>query len=399
MSQILIESSVSLKNAIIFISYHPGSLGDYDYFRTIDKGSSLHALIMCRHPYVTQEIIDLYSDKYDYVLILPDINYEKNIIRGFIEYFMFINKFCKWIRSILADIESFSVISDCSAYLPVNALISTLNKNNKFKKLISIREDYYVNTSVQIPTTLLTMFYTKVLNLYTVRAHKGLSYLYKNEPRDMIISLISPYERRIAPKQPLKNSAPSFYIVKPVLDRDISDKNIIVFYSDRELGEYGSSLSSEEHKNRIRRFFVRLLKFYKNYKIICKPHPLDQGSVMDGMENVEYELYQGGLSSQMHLHININNIRACYSVASTSLLYSASLGIPSYTLYKYLEYNNAYPKIFFENNNMQHPPFLYHIKNLEEIGIIDDIRVEPTTDKFKDNWHQIMYQCLIKAQN
>jgi len=379
-----------LKNAIFFISYHPGSLVDYDCFRKIDNGRSLCVLIMCRHPYVTQEIIDLYSDKYDYVIILPDIHYEKNIIRGFIRYFIFINKFRKWFRSSISDIKNFSIISDCSAYLPVNALISTLKKNKKCKKLISLRADYYVKTSVRIPTTLLTMFYTKVLSLYPVRAHKVLSYKYKNEPRDMIVILISPYERRIDHKQPPNDSAPSFHVVKPVLEMDISKKNIIVFYSDRELSEYGSSLSSEEHKNRIRRFFVQLSKFYRNYKVICKPHPLDQGNVMDGMENVEYELYKGGLSSQMHLNININNIRACYSVASTSLLYSAALGIPSYTLYKYLEYNNAYPKTFFENGNVQQAPFLYNIINLEEIGIIDDISVEPVSDDSESNLDSIL---------
>jgi len=380
-----------LNNAIIFISYHPGSLTEYDWLREVDKCQSLHILILCQHAYVTKEIINLYSDKYGYAMILPDIHYEKNIIRGFIRYFMFINKFCKWIRPILSDIGSFSIISDCSAYLPVNALISTLKKNKKCKKLISIREDYYMNTSIQTPTTLLTMFYTKALSLYPVRNHKGLSYLYKNEPRDMIIKLISPYERRIDQKQPLNNSAPSFYIFKPVMDRKNSEKNIIVFYSDRELGEYGSGLSSEEHRNRIRRFFVQLSKYYKNYKIICKPHPLDQGNVMDGMENVEYELYKGGLSSQMHLHININNIRACYSVSSTSLLYSASLGIPSYTLYKYLEYNNEYPKGFFESEKAKQNPFLHNINKLEEIGIIDAISVESIPDESIDNWYKILY--------
>jgi len=364
---------------------------DYDFFREIDKGRSLCILIMCQHPYVTQEIIDLYSEKYDDVIVLNDIQYAKNIIKGFSKYYKFLANFNKWINPILAHIDSFNIISDCSAYLPVNALICTLKKNKKCKKLISIREDYCVNTSIRIPSTLLTMLYTKVLGLYPVRAHKKLAYLYKKEPRDIIMKLISPYERRIDKKKPLNNSALSFYIVKPALERDISNTNIILFYSDRNLSEYGSSLSSEEHKNRIRNFFVQLSKRYKNYKIICKPHPLDQGNVMDGMENVEYELYKGGLSSQMHLHININNIRACYSVASTSLLYSASLGISSYTLYKYLEYNNEYPKGFFESEKAKQSSFLYNINNLDEIGIIDNISVEHTLVESVDNWHEIMH--------
>jgi hypothetical protein len=112
---------------------------------------------------------------------------------------------------------------------------------------------------------------------------------------------------------------------------------------------------------------------------------------MGGMEELEYEIYGGGLTSQMHLHAIIDRVRACYSVASTSLLHSASLGIPSYTLYKYLEYRGAYPRTFFESDIAQRQPFLYNIDTIEDIGIIDANSVEYTTDDSMDQWHEIMY--------
>jgi hypothetical protein len=376
-----------MKSAIIFICYHPGSLPDYDSLRKIDNNASESVLVICRHPYASDEIVEVYSQKFDHTIILPDIDYETNILKGLIRCYSFLRGFRNRMDPILKDIDRFFIFSDCSAYLPVNALISDLKRNKKCKSLISMRQDYNHEQHHNILKTARSRVYTSLLELYPVYAHMVFSYEYVTEPRDRIISLVSPYMNLYASFE--QGGVPVHFICRPLVERNDSQRNTVIFYSDTNLdGAY--RYSKEEFEWRLEQFFEVFASYYENCRIIFKPHPQDGGRVMCGMNHLQYELYNGRLTSQMHLDLNIRDVRACYSASSSSLLYSASLGIPSYTLYRYLEFNGEYPRAYFDNNTVRQNPFLYNLRSLAEIGIIDTLSVKTAGAAIENVWDDVL---------
>jgi len=81
-----------------------------------------------------------------------------------------------------------------------------------------------------------------------------------------------------------------------------------------------------------------------------------------------------------------------YSVASTSLVYASSIGIPSYSLFKYLGYDeDANLRIMFDSLTAKQNPFLYNLSTLEEIGRIDGMYIDPIKENNLDDWNRIMY--------
>ena len=126
--------------------------------------------------------------------------------------------------------------------------------------------------------------------------------------------------------------------------------------------------------------------------LVCKTHPLDKGRSVDAIEHIPHELYNGCLSSEVYVEQNFDSIIACYSVSSTSLLYSASEGIPSYTLYKYLGFDaDSVLHATFENEIIKTNPYLLNISNIEDIGKIDDMNVDPTSPERFETWEHIRY--------
>jgi len=374
---------------LIFISYHPGSLPDYDYIARIDHQESKCILIICRHPYTSDEIIQFYSQKFNRTIILPDIHYEPNIVRGFVKYHQFMKNFRKEIEPAVRDMEYYHIISDCSAYLPVNALLSELTKNEKCRNLISLREDHDFGSSPNILKTLRSRLYTALLGLYPVYDHQIFSHMYYREPRDKIVKIVSPYVKNRGLRNFGNADIPIYYIYKNPVERNHGEKKTVIFYGDTQLDNF-HDLSKEEFKKRLQRFFLHLAQHYRNCKIVCKPHPQDQGKVMMGIENISYELYSGSLTSQMHLDLFANEVRACYSVSSSSLLSSAAMGIPSYTLYQYLDFKGEYPNAYFENDEIRENPFLYNVKDLSEMGIIDNLTVEPKEEEPQKIWNEAL---------
>ncbi|MBN2121163.1 MAG: hypothetical protein JW734_08960 [Candidatus Omnitrophica bacterium] len=362
-------------SALIFISYHPGSLIEYEQIKNKQPKKKANILIICDHPYLNQEIIDLYSKRFDRVIILPLIRYQPNILSGFFRLWRFHKLFRKEIASILEAISEYDIISDCSAYLPVNVLISELRRDVKFKRLVSIRQDRRYNLDIDIFRTALAFIYIFFFRLSLVWVHRVHKYTYCREPRDEIILFRDKFFEKHLSKEVKPRSAPVAYLTWPLRSRG-SFEDTVIFYSDIDFRSDASILSEEEFRKRLMIFFKKFAEVYKNCRIICKPHPSNIRGILPGLEQVKYELYQGGLISQMHLEQLIRNVRACYSISSTSLLYSAQRGIASYAMYKYLGFGGIYPRVYFETDFVKDNPFLYALTSIEEIAAIDSLDAE-----------------------
>lgn len=381
-----------MKKAIIFISYHPQYLVDYVNLCEIDGNRSQHILILCKHSYLSETIINEYSKKFDNTIFLPDIDYNKNIFAGFMSYAKFKKAYLTALDPVLRGIDSYCVISCCSAWLPVNALLTALCRNSKFKSLFTVCEHIASYEQVKYLRTFLTLFYTLMLRLRSVNYDRVLGYFYKTNQWNGVFRFIGSYEDVNGSLVKVERQK-TCYIRRPARrkNRNISD-GIVIFYSDRHQDTYKSTLSEEEWHHRVEQFMHRLGEFYSAYTIVCKPHPLDNNVPIDEMRLVRFKLCEQSLLTQMHLQLNIDRVVACYSICSTSLLYSASIGIPSYNLFKYLGYDNVSNlKNFFDSHKARQNPYLYNLSRLEEIGKIDNLYVELVKNNNLESWGQIMY--------
>jgi hypothetical protein len=176
------------------------------------------------------------------------------------------------------------------------------------------------------------------------------------------------------------------------LERPDPNSGVVVFFSDRNIDVYKTELSDEERHHRLEKFMLGLGKFYRSQIIVCKPHPLDKGVPIKEMELVDFQLCARSLLSQMYLQRNLEKVVACYSISSTSLLYSASIGIPSYSIFKYLGYSDdSNMKVFFNDASTKRSPFLYNLGAIDEIGRIDKLDIKPIKDNNAEIWSQLIY--------
>ncbi|MBW2660702.1 MAG: hypothetical protein JRD93_01655 [Deltaproteobacteria bacterium] len=305
--------------------------------------------------------------------------------------YRFLRSFRNKIKPIINTIDAFIIFTNFSAYLPVNAILSRLMRNKKCRQTIGIGTAPEFKIEIDILRSLYLSLFTFIFRLTPVYYHMRLSYLYVRKPRRKILEFNNPFMKMSRFKRCDAEFNPVYNVFEPIIKRSTFKKNIIIIYGDTTVYEaYGCSLPYEIYVARLRLFFDLLSHHYKECKLIYKPHPSDQSKVMPGLKNIKFELYNGRLISEIHLEQNIQRVRACYSVASTSLLYSASRGIPSYMVYRYLEFNSEYPRAFFENENVCENPFLYNIKSVDEIGAIDSINVSPVENDCGDDWAEII---------
>lgn len=375
-----------MTKATVFISYHPQYLPDYVNLCRLDGGRSRHILVLCRHTYLTQAIIDQYSPKFDAVIVLPDISYDKNLPAGFAAYLRFSRDFRDQFRQALGGAGSFAVVSCCSAWMAVNAVLSQLRREPGFKSLATVCQHIASKGKGSLLRTILISIYTSVFRLMPAYFDSIHGYFYRKIPWNSSIKFIGPYEE-------LPPAGDAACIRRPCRPqaKDRAD-DLVVFYSDRYLDPYNSSFPREERSRLTEEFLRRLADFYKAQIIVCSPHPLDKGVPIDEMRAVKYTLSDQELLTQMYLELNRHRVKACYAVSSTSLLYSSSVGIPSYSLYKYLGYSeDKNLKIFFEGPAARKNPYLFNISSLEEIGRIDGLETEPARDGSAAAWDGLMY--------
>ncbi len=380
-----------MRQALIFISYHPGPLPQLDRIREACPGKWLSVLVICEHPYLNAEIIETYSKRFGHTIVLPLVKYEANIFRGLWNAFHFLRRLKNEMRLILKGVDRFYLISNFSAYLPVNIILSWLQKNPKCEKLISISEEDTFKRNYSFVKSIFLFGYTVPLRLFPVGYDPVLKFMYLKDHRDVILRICSPYGT--GSEIPKGNKKIYRFVEKIQSPSGRARKNLIIIYGDTTARTaFVSDLDEREYENRLTCFYSALSEAYRGCKFIYKPHPSDNFKLMPGVKKSEVEIYRGGVTSQMHLDLLSPRIRACYSVSSTSLIYAAERGIPSYTLYRYLEFKGEYPKGFFENDKIRNLPFLYNMQDPKEIGAIDDLTVEPSGVESQQTWHEVFQQ-------
>jgi len=184
-----------MSKATIFISYHPQHLIDYAGLCDTDGKRSLHILIICKHPYLTDAFLKQYSIKFDHTIIFPDIDYNINLFAGFLALKRFKKQCSATLEPLLSGINSYRVISCCSAWLPVNALLTALCRNQKFDGLFTVCEHIKAQVKLNYPRTLITLLYSLVFGLRFVYSDRIFGYHYRNNPWNGVFRFITPYNK------------------------------------------------------------------------------------------------------------------------------------------------------------------------------------------------------------
>lgn len=395
-SRIMDNSRCVRKKAIIYISFHPGTLEKYAYMRQVYAKEYLSILIICQHPYINAEIIKHYVDGFDQIIVLPDVQCKANIYRLILDVAGFLKDFKDKIKPILAAIDQFDIISNASGWLPVNILLSRLRHSSKCNHSISLSDEsdnfYGVvsKSGIDILKTGYLLLLSVIFRIYPAYYHKKLSFVYIKLPVDRVLRFNSPFLRRSPPLLEQMDSLPVYNVLEPFQKRSNLKKEIVIIYGDTTIfKEYGSDLTYDAYKEKLTIFFSFLSKHYHGYKLIYKPHPLDKGKIMPGLDKIRFELYEGSLISQLHLDMNIDKVKACYSAGSFSLHYPISRGIPAYAFYKYLEFNRQYPDALFKKIDGLNP-FFWNIRKVEEIGVIDSTCISPSERDYSNNWVELL---------
>ena len=164
------------------------------------------------------------------------------------------------------------------------------------------------------------------------------------------------------------------------------DASVFDFYS-----EYFSSY--QEYVDKLNAFFGALEGKYSQCKLYYKPHPTDEGKIMPGVNLKRFRLFDDSVDAQAIFDKYQGKIKAIYALSSASTIMGSFFGVPSYTFYRYICNQEGVKKFdkFFNQDNIK-SKFLFHLKDLAEIGKIDDLRPPKFIDlsKIDKNYSKVL---------
>lgn len=149
-----------------------------------------------------------------------------------------------------------------------------------------------------------------------------------------------------------------------------SQKNTIVFFGE------GRKHFDEYHFNFVNQCLRYIETFFPGFSYLYKPHPFDDDNYE--VKNVvlgKFKLYEEKDVTELFLIKNLNNIKFCFSISSTSLESCFDMGIKSYFFIKL--YSN-YPKDFYSL-------ILGQIGRLGKDAFIESFDIPPLDYQVKNN--------------
>lgn len=371
--------------AKLFIMHHPGDSLLYknliQIIRKYDKDSKI-ILFKVNHPYFSQFDFKPYRSYFDEIIEFNFINYERNFLKGLWEILIFQKKLKKVMSSLLANFEKIDLFLDFSAYLPINILLYNLSKQRNIKNITRfiLIELKHVQTKTDKVKTFLCALYSLPFKCYKVKVISTLSgrwagFVYANTTPGTILKIVSPIawlpsiidakEENVLPYPVVSENS-------PVLEKDI----VIIFGNAIITPVYSEYLPNDEiFIRKLTTFFKALENKYSNCQLYYKPHPMDGGQIMPGIDIKKYSLFDDTINAQALFDMYQGRIRAIYTFYSTLVMLGSFFGIPSYTFFRYLCSNPAGIEKFDSmfNQDKRESKFLFHIADLAEIGKIDDL--------------------------
>lgn len=363
---------------LIFITYHPSSLVYHSIVRKAFPSDYPAHLVLIKHPYLKDIMIDQYKSFFDSILTLPEAFYSFNILPQF--------KKAREIQSSLREnlLVKFEpndeayVFTDGSAFLPVNIVLSLINKHSQCRRIYDYYSDKPAYRSAENKLkTWLANIYTKYFHLNSVYAYqnkKFTSYLYDKPLPACPVSIAYRQTPMQDPEELL--SADILNINAGQMGEAKKNPGIILVIGGATVFKAFEHLfpDYQTYEERMKSFFLRLKKVYKNDKILYKPHPADNNQLMPGVKEAECGIIHEELTAEMIIERMSSDVKACYTVASSAVHFSALLGIHSYMIYPYLapETNSIFGQTDIgKAAKSQTNKFLHLLNDLDEMGKYD----------------------------
>lgn len=370
------------KSAKVFVCHHPALLFLYKNLSKIIKKYSDARIILIKvnHPYFFKFNFEPYKKNFDNVFELDFVHYKRNVIKSYFEIINFIKRI-KLIKKYLNDnFSKTDLFLDNTAWLPVNLILSNLRDVSSVTRFV-FREQNKDGLKVNKIKTFILNLYTVFLKRYEIKVvdtdnGKFFNLFYNDKIPGEII--------RFGPKNEIESSQIKSLIF-PFFSDTIhnSQKSIIIVFGDaKAYQDFPECFDNyEDYLKKTTQFFKVLCQKYPNCDLYYKPHPSDCGKVMKGVDAKKYNILGDTLNSETIFDAKYQNIKAVYTLFSTSVISSSFIGIPSYTFYRYVSSKigkENFAKIF-EQKGVE-SQYLFHIANLNDIGKIDNIKKMQTLD-------------------
>lgn len=379
---------MKIKKAKLFVCHHPaGLLLHKNLIRIIKKYDSESKIILFKinHPYFAKLNFEPYKKYFDEIREFDFIHYKKNLLLSYWEIFNFQKKLKRTISNLLTDFEKIDLFLDFSAYLPINILLYNLSKQKNIKNINKFTSADLECSQIKTNKirTFLCHLYSLPFKCFKVRAintpeGKFIDFVYNSNTLGVIVKIVSPISRLESKSSSNKEKILPY----PIISKHSSTlkKDMVIIFGNAIIHPtYSECLPSyRTFVEKLTAFFKAIENKYPNCKLYYKPHPVDKGKLMPGINTAKYNFFDDTINAQAIFDRYHGRIKAVYSFASTTSTTGSFLGLPSYTFYRYLcnpkkidKADNIFNTIFNQDNIKSE--FLFHIGDLNEIGKIDNL--------------------------
>jgi hypothetical protein len=371
---------------IYFVSNHPSDLSFYYNLAKLLLNCNKEIrliLVEIDHPYRNKQNTSFYkTDIYYKIYNLPNVDYEKNVFNG-IKKMRIFNRISKAFFENEVDSiysEYIAILPD-SAWFPVNKLIKMMFQKG-FKIFRFQNATIGNNIEFDFLRTLLTKIYTILGSSYSVKSIrygklKGADFAYTN------VKVPGKIIRIVPPSLFNKDSdevMPFPLHKKMSIEGEVIEKNIVIFFGDYLFYEWYKDVlpNKIQYLSITRTLFEQIRILYPDCLLYYKPHPLDNGQVMEGVLESGFEvIYDQSLNAEMILDKYFNQVQAVYSIFSTSSLTACMRGINAYVLYQLFIIDNNIKKKFLDTISNYN---LVNIKSIDELKLLKRTSIDKKED-------------------
>jgi len=389
-------TATSLQN-IYFIFGDPSSLMVFSNLARIVKKNLKDVntiAIIYEHAYLKNLDTEQFLDAFDSIHYVPMCDFHRNILSGYVK----VIKFKRAIKKI--KIEPNSVIfAFYSMELTINILLKYVERFVPDKNIF-----LFSYSSVLNLIDSKSKFLNFVNYLYSIifRAYPMISYVnnkgdlvyrkYKTEPKFSKIELFNPERATTADD---KNGSGSLIrLPYPLVKRPngaIASK-VIVFFGDSTIFDFHPQLDKKFYITKLNKLMARLKEkcSSNNITLLYKPHPLDNGALLEGFNMDGFTFFDQKLNAEMMFSKYWENIIASYSVSSYSIFNGSQYGIPSYWLFPYCFSDEELKSRFHFVVVEQSSTLLKEVYGPEDMGSIDNLKKELDLNGIEKQWYKAM---------
>mgnify|MGYP006426963287 CR=1 FL=1 len=362
---------------IFLFCVHPYPLAIYYSIAKIISANRKYrtCLIFVKHPYF--EVLDYHKflDIFDEIYYLEWVDYNKNIFQTFFKG----RKYKKALKKINLD-NLYLALTISYSDLPTVLFCKYVKSTNKNNRLIHLTVyGNFLDLTGSKFNPINTFF--NWLNLIPLNGYLLLSYfdslkvlkerIYLNDPHDNTYLIAS--ESNLVKSDFIKIPFPLLQTSKV-----LNNEKWVIFFGDNTFIKY-YKLNKENYYRTIKNFLMDLVEHYSRVPgnkvvVFYRPHPLDTPKINVEINSEGLTLFDQKITAEMIFSLYSEKIVATYSVSSTAGITSSHFGIPTYMLYKRVDFTDEVVNRFKTHFRSANTDVSLEVNNSTDIGSIDSAK-------------------------